>query len=73
MVWLKYENRYAGFHNATPTLADVRAKAAGKTFLNFDDAAYGEGMQAFLAEHFSHPSKYEKYDKIATPFDLQAS
>ena len=59
MVWLKEEGRYAGFHNATPTLAEVRAKAAGKTFLNFDDATYGEGIQTYLAEQFPQPSKYE--------------
>ena len=59
LVFLKEEGRYTGFHNSTSTLPDVRTKSQGKTFLNFDDAAYSAGMQAFLAEHFPEPSKFE--------------
>ncbi len=60
LVWLHEEGRYVGFYKTVPTADDVRAKTAGKAFLNFDDAAWGPGIEQFLAERFGEPSKFER-------------
>ena len=60
LVWLKEEGCHAGFHGTPPTLAEIRAKAQGKTLMNFDDGAFGPAIQTFLAERFPERSKFEK-------------
>ena len=50
----------AGFWNRPPTREAVREKCAGKQFLNFDAAAFGDGMRRFLAERFPNPCRYER-------------
>jgi hypothetical protein len=60
MVWIKEEDRYVGFHNKPASRADILAQTRGKTFLNFDDAAFSGEMRAFLAEQFPEPSKFER-------------
>lgn len=54
------EGRYVGFYRQPHSLDDIRRGCEGKTYLNFDDAGFGEGMQAFLAERFSTPSIFEQ-------------
>jgi hypothetical protein len=71
LVWLHEEGRRAGLYGAPKreegtaepphwTLAEVEAACVGKAFLNFDDAAWGPGIEEFLAERFSQPSKFER-------------
>jgi hypothetical protein len=51
----------AGFYFTPPaTVAEVAAACEGKRFLNFDDAAYGPALQAFLADRFPDKCKYER-------------
>ncbi len=59
--WLAEENSKAGFYFSCPsTVAEVAAACEGKRFLNFDDAAYGPALQAFLADRFPDKCKYER-------------
>jgi hypothetical protein len=60
IVWLYEEGRYVGFYKTPPSLAEVRSKCRGKAFLNFDDAAWGPGLENFLADRFSEKSRYER-------------
>jgi hypothetical protein len=51
----------AGFYFTPPaTVAAVAAACEGKRYLNFDDAAYGPALQAFLADRFPDKCKYEQ-------------
>ena len=50
----------AGFWGKDLTEAEVRSRCAGKQFLNFDDAAFGDGMKRFLAGRFPAPCRYER-------------
>jgi hypothetical protein len=50
----------AGFYGRPPTREEVAAACHGKSFLNFDDAAWGPGLEAFLNEQFAAPSPYER-------------
>jgi len=59
-VWLHQEGRFAGFYKTPPSPAEVRDKCRGKAFLNFDDKAWGPGLEQFLAEKFAEPSPYER-------------
>jgi hypothetical protein len=54
------ENSRCGFWGKPPEYADVVARCEGKTFFNFDDAAFGEDIRKFLGERFPKRSKYEK-------------
>lgn len=59
---LASENSYAGFHYRPSLYADILRETANKTFLNFDDIAFGPDMRRFLAERFPDPSPYESAD-----------
>jgi hypothetical protein len=54
------ENSRFGFWGKPPTRKDIEAARAGKTFFNFDDAAFGPGVLAFLKAAFPRKSVYEK-------------
>jgi len=60
LVWLNEEGRYVGFYKTPPTLDAVRSKIADKTFMNFDDAAWGPGIEQFLGERFGEKSRFER-------------
>lgn len=72
LVWLHKENRRAGLYGKPKrppdsdfatrehwTRDEVTARCAGKSFLSFDDSAWGPGLQAFLTERFPQLSKFE--------------
>jgi hypothetical protein len=52
--------RSASTAPAPTSPAEIGRLCEGKKFLNFDDAAYGPAMQAFLAERFPEKCKYER-------------
>ena len=54
------EDSRFGFWRTPPERRDVEAAAEGKTFFNFDDGAFSEGIRAFLKGRFRRKSKYEK-------------
>jgi hypothetical protein len=60
LVWLHEEGRRAGFYGESPTYEQVRDGCQGKAFLSFDDKGWGPGIERFLAERFSEPSKFER-------------
>ncbi len=60
LVWLHEEGRYIGFYKTPPSLAEVRQKCRSKAFMNFDDPAFGPGLEEFLAERFPAQSPYER-------------
>jgi hypothetical protein len=60
LVWPHEEGRFVGFYKSSPTLDEVRAKTAGNAFMNFDDPAWGPGIERFLAERFPERSKFEQ-------------
>lgn len=60
VVWLGDEGRYVGFYKSAPTADEVWAKTAGNAFMNFDDPAWGPGIERFLAERFPEKSKFEE-------------
>jgi len=57
---LLQENSRFGFWGKPPSYEEVSQQSLGKTFFNFDDPAFGEGISRFLSEQFPHRSKYEK-------------
>jgi hypothetical protein len=59
LVWLKEEDRFLGFYGKPPTREEVSRGCHRKAFLNFDDAAWGVGMEGYLAERFPEKSKFE--------------
>lgn len=65
LTLLKEENQLAGFWSQAtaykaPTYEEVKKETEGKTFLNFNDGAFGDGLRQYLMEKFPEPSKYEK-------------
>jgi hypothetical protein len=54
----KEESRF-GFWSHPPAYNEVITASQGKIFMNFDDAAFGDGILQFLQERFPSPSKYE--------------
>ena len=60
LVWLHEEGRKAGFYGQPPAADEVRRQCEGKWFLNFDDKAWGPGIEEFLRERFPEPSKFER-------------
>lgn len=60
LVWLKQEGRFLGFYGKPPSYEEVAGGCGVKTFLNFDDAAWGPGPERFLGERFREKSKFEK-------------
>lgn len=58
-VDLHKEKSRFGFWSQAPTYDEVLSASTGKIFLNFDDAAFGDGILQFLQERFPSPSKYE--------------
>lgn len=59
---LASENSYVGFHYRPSVYADILRESANKTFLNFDDIAFGPDMRRYLVERFPDPSPYESAD-----------
>lgn len=59
-VWLNVENRHVGFYKQPPPLDEVQRRCEGKTFMNFDDKAWGPGIIEFLRERFPAKSKFER-------------
>ncbi len=60
LTHLGEENTRSGFWGKPPSYEDVVTKSAGKTFFNFDDAAFGDSIRRFLTEQFPNRSQYEK-------------
>ena len=50
----------AGFWGKPPTHEEVLAACRGKSFFNFDDPAFGPGIQRFLKDQFPEPCRYEQ-------------
>lgn len=59
---LSDEDSYVGFHFQPHSYEAIAAGCQGKTFLNFDDAAFDSAMQRYLLERFPEPSKFESGD-----------
>ena len=59
LVHREADGRYAGFYERPYSSEEIAARAAGKTFLNFDDRAYNDAMRQFLAERFPEPAPWE--------------
>jgi hypothetical protein len=56
LVHLETEGSRAGFWGQpSPGYETVVAVCRGKTFLNFDDAAFGPGLHRYLAQRFPTP------------------
>lgn len=68
LAWLKQEGRFIGFNGKPPSYEQVvrgcsgsgEAVATRRALLNFDDAAWGRGLERFLGEQFGEKSKFEK-------------
>jgi hypothetical protein len=60
LVWLHQEARRVGYYGKQPTLEEVHTACAAKTFLSFDDGAWGPGIEGYLAARFANRSKYER-------------
>ena len=60
LVRLADEGRKIGFYGKPPSYEEVVEQCRGKTFLNFDDDAFGEGLRRYLHERFPDPSPYER-------------
>jgi hypothetical protein len=54
------EKTRCGFWGAPPSYEEVIRQSEGRTFFNFDDDAFGDGIRRFLAERFPKPCRYEK-------------
>jgi hypothetical protein len=60
LICLKNAGNRGGFWGKTPSSYEaVLQEVEGKTFLNFDDLAFG-GIARFLQERFPTPSRFEK-------------
>jgi hypothetical protein len=63
LVHLETEGSRAGFwEKPSPGYETVPDVCRGKTFLNFDDAAFGPALHRYLAQQFPTPSPYERPD-----------
>lgn len=60
LTHLASEGTRAGFWHRQPAYEAVVEACRNKVFFNFDDAAYGSGIQRFLSERFPEVSVYEK-------------
>ena len=86
--WLAQDRCRAGFYgaprraagNGTPqeapaagwTADEVRGACQGRLFLNFDDQAWGPGIEEFLRERFPEPSRFERaFDSRSPASDLR--
>lgn len=68
LVHLETEGSQAGFWGQpSPPCDTVTDVCRGKTFLNFDDAAFGPGLHRYLAQQFPAPSRYERPDSPPAP------
>lgn len=66
LVHLEAEGSRAGFWGKPPAdRQTVAAACRGKTFLNFDDEAFGSVLHCCLAEQFPRPCCYERPDNGA--------
>jgi hypothetical protein len=66
---VKEEGLYAGFHHKQPDDETVRKNCANKTFLNFDDNAFGPALLSFLRERFPEPCPFENPTVSSQPID----
>ncbi len=57
---IKEEGSRVGFWGESPEYEVALRECSSKQFLNFDDAAFGPGLQRFLTERFPEPSKFER-------------
>ena len=86
--WLAQDRCRVGFYgtprraaeNGTPprelargwTVEELRSACEGKLFLNFDDKAWGPGIEEFLRERFPQPSRFERaFDSRSPTSDLR--
>lgn len=53
------EGIYAGFYHKAPRGELVESSCRGKTFLNFDDDAFGPALEHYLQERFPEPCSFE--------------
>lgn len=60
LVSIVAEDQYIGFHDTMASFDEIGKKCSGKTFMNFDDKAFNDGMKKYLAERFPQKSKFEK-------------
>jgi glucuronoxylan 4-O-methyltransferase len=58
-VWLADDKSRVGFYGGSPTIEQIAADCQNKSFLNFDDRAFGPAMVEYLDRLFPGPSKYE--------------
>jgi hypothetical protein len=54
------EKSRCGFWARQPSYKEVIEQSEGKTFFNFDDPAFGDGIKRFLMERFPKRSRFEK-------------
>lgn len=59
LISIHEEKCRVGYWDSPPAYETVVADAAGRTFLNFNDRAFGPGLRKFLHERFPEPCKYE--------------
>jgi hypothetical protein len=59
LVKLAEEKSRCGFWGNPPDYEMVKSGCKEKTFLNFDDPAFGKGIKKYLMERFANSSKYE--------------
>jgi hypothetical protein len=59
LIWLQEEGKFLGFYHAPVPYDEVIRRCHGRTFLNFDDKAFGGGIARYLVESFSLRSQFE--------------
>ena len=61
LISIKEEGSRAGFWGRPPASYEaVLDQVRGRTFFNFDDAAFNEHIAGFLRERFPNQSRFEK-------------
>lgn len=60
LINIHEENTRCGFWGKQPAYEDIITQSEGKTFFNFDDLAFGDGVRQFLMKRFPEKSRYEK-------------
>ncbi len=54
------EGTYVGFHYRPARINEIHERCRGRTFLNFDDAAYSVDLREFLNDRFPTRSRFER-------------
>jgi hypothetical protein len=65
-VSIRDERSRAGFYGKPPSYKEVVEGSAERSFLNFDDSAFGDGLLRFLADRFPEPCRFES-DCVESP------